>query len=91
MFLGDHKAYRLSAWLQSAGVQNAGQWQLYNLSEDPSELNNLAEQEPERLAVALYAQYGEDVGVIDVGPDFNPVSVIAVGSDGPTSFSTIVV
>jgi len=81
IFLGDYKAYRLGAWLQSIGVQNAGEWQLYNLAEDPSELYNLSEREPERLAelVALYEEYSEDVGVIDVGVDFNPVSVIAGG------------
>ena len=42
---------------------------------------NLVEREPERLAemVAKYAEYSESVGVIDVGPDFDPVSVIAGG------------
>ena len=81
VFQGDYKAYRLGAWLQSAGVESAGQWQLYNLEEDPSELHNLAEQEAERLTelIALYAEYSESMGVIDVPADFNPVSIIAGG------------
>jgi len=81
VFQGDYKAYRLGAWLQNTGVENAGEWQLYNLKADPSELHNLAEQEPERLAalVELYAQYSKDMGVIDVPADFDPVSVISGG------------
>ena len=81
VFQGDYKAYRLGAWLQGVGVEGAGQWHLYNLGEDPSELHNLAEQEPERLAemVAMYAEYSEDVDIIDVPADFNPVSIIAGG------------
>jgi arylsulfatase len=81
VFHGDYKALRLGAWLQSTGVEGAGEWQLYDLKKDPSELYNLAETEPDRLAemVAKYVEYSESVGVIDVGPDFNPVSVIAGG------------
>ena len=81
VFQGDYKAYRLGAWLQGVGVQGAGQWHLYNLGEDPSELHDLAEQEPERLAemVAMYAEYSENMDIIDVPADFNPVSIIAGG------------
>ena len=81
VFLGDYKAYRLGAWLQGIGVEGAGEWRLYNLEEDPSELHNLAEEEPERLAelVAHYAEYSRDMDVIDVPADFNPVSIIAGG------------
>ena len=81
VFQGDYKAYRLGAWLESVGVEGAGEWQLYNLEEDPSELHNLAEQEPEHLAelVALYAEYSDSMGIIDVPADFNPVSVIRGG------------
>ncbi|MHC4074351.1 MAG: arylsulfatase [Planctomycetota bacterium] len=81
IFHGDYKALRLGAWLQSTGVEGAGEWQLYDLKKDPSELHDLAEREPDRLAemVAKYAEYSASVGVIDVGADFNPVSVIAGG------------
>ena len=81
IFHGDYKALRLGAWLASTGVEGAGEWQLYDLKKDPSELHDLAATEPDRLAemMAKYAEYSESVGVIDVGPDFNPVSVIAGG------------
>jgi arylsulfatase len=81
MFHGDYKALRLGKWLQSAGVESAGEWRLYDLKNDPSELHDLSEREPERLAemVAKYAEYSASVGIIDVGEDFNPVSVIAGG------------
>lgn len=41
-------------------------WQLYNLAEDPSEMNDLAEQYPEKLAemVALWDEYASSNGVI---------------------------
>ena len=81
MFHGGYKALRLGKWLQSAGVKDAGEWRLYNLKNDPSELHDLGELEPERLAemVAKYAEYSASVGVIDVPEDFNPVSIIAGG------------
>jgi hypothetical protein len=72
---------RLGAWLQSPGVEGAGEWQMYDRKKDPSERHDLTKLESERLAEMLgkYAEYSEDVKVIDVGPDFNPVSVIADG------------
>ena len=78
IFQGDYKAIRLGAWLQSLGVTGAGSWQLYNIKEDPSELHDLSEQEPELLAelVAKYAEYSASVGVIDVPADFDPVSAL---------------
>jgi len=81
IFHGNYKALRLGAWLKSTGVEGAGQWQLYNIKSDPSELHDLGEREPERLAkmIAKYAEYSESVGVIDVPADFNPVSIIAGG------------
>jgi len=78
IFQGDYKARRLGAWLQSLGVTEAGSWQLYNIKDDPSELQDLSEQEPELLAelVAHYAEYSESLGVIDVPADFNPVAAL---------------
>ena len=75
------KALRPGAWLTSTGVEGAGEWHLYNLKKDPSELHDLGEREPERLAemVAKYAEYSADMGVIDVPADFDPVSIIAGG------------
>ncbi len=43
-----------------------GKWRLYNTNQDPSELNDLSEQEPELMQkmISLYEKYAEDVGVI---------------------------
>jgi arylsulfatase A-like enzyme len=81
IFHGDYKALRLGAWLGSTGVEGAGEWRLYNLKNDPSEVHDLGEQQPERLTemVAKYGEYSESMDVIDVPADFNPVSVIAGG------------
>ena len=78
LFKGDYKALKLGAWLQSLGVEGAGAWKLYNLREDPSELHDLSEQEPELLAelVAIYAKYGESLGIIGMLAEFNPTAVI---------------
>ncbi len=81
IFQGDYKALRLGAWLESAGVDGAGEWRLYDLKNDPSELRDLSEQEPELLAelVARYAEYSASMDIIDVPADFDPVSIIAGG------------
>ena len=81
IFHGDYKALRLGAWLQSTGVEGAGEWQLYDLKNDPSELHDLGERQPDRLAemVAKYAEYSASMDIIDVPADFNPVSIIAGG------------
>jgi arylsulfatase A-like enzyme len=46
-------------------------WQLYNLSQDPGEVDDLAENEPERLdqLLKLWDQYVLETGVIPLNPD----------------------
>lgn len=46
-------------------------WQLYNLARDPGEVDDLAEQEPERLQqlLKLWDQYVLETGVIPLNPD----------------------
>ncbi len=52
--------------LQANSKLGTGQWELYNLQHDRAELNNLAEQYPEKVAdlVEVYAQYVKDHGVL---------------------------
>jgi arylsulfatase A-like enzyme len=78
IFQGNYTALRLGAWLKSLGVEGAGTWKLHNIKEDPSELHDLSEQEPERLAemVANYAEYSESLDIIGMPADFNPIAVI---------------
>lgn len=61
LFLGDWKLLRIS--LPPFGD---GQWKLFNLRTDPTELNDLSKQEPERLAamIFLYKQYEQANGII---------------------------
>ena len=78
LFKGDFKAARLGGWMAILGVTGAGSWHLYNIKEDPSELHDLSEEQPELLAELLvnYAEYGESQGIIDVPVDFNPLKMI---------------
>jgi arylsulfatase A-like enzyme len=45
-----------------------GDWQLYNLSNDPGELVDLSDQHPERLVkmIAQWEQYKQENGVLDI-------------------------
>lgn len=81
VFKGDYKAVHLGAWLQSVGVASAGSWHLYNIKEDPSELHDLSEQEPALLAelIGHYGEYGEEMNIIDMPADFNPMEAIVGG------------
>ncbi|CAM1507517.1 Fc.00g071580.m01.CDS01 [Cosmosporella sp. VM-42] len=46
-------------------------WQLYNLAQDPGEVHDLSEQEPERLQalIKLWDQYVLETGVIPLSPE----------------------
>jgi len=60
LFMGDWKIMKLNPpW-------GDGQWKLFNLRQDPEELNDLSKQYPERLAkmIPLYEQYEKEKGVI---------------------------
>ena len=48
-----------------------GEWELFDLREDPAEINDLSGQHPDRLAemIARWEQYKEDNGVLDVAFD----------------------
>ncbi len=50
-----------------------GQWELFNLKEDPAEMNDLSEQLSDRLddMVARWEQYKKDNGVLDISLDLS--------------------
>lgn len=55
------------------------QWHLYNLVEDPSELNDLAQQEPERFQkmLAEYEAYAKNVGVLEMPEGYSAQGTVA--------------
>jgi arylsulfatase len=69
---GDWKAVYLPA------PHGPGDWQLYDLSVDPGEIDDLAALRPEKLAelLALWDRYVEETGVI-----LDPVSVFEIGPE----------
>ncbi|GAA6132684.1 arylsulfatase [Halopseudomonas sabulinigri] len=68
------RAYIRDNWkvVQSAIPAGTGQWQLFDLSSDPAEVNDLAGEYPERLAALKRAQaaYEQKNGVIYSPPGF---------------------
>jgi arylsulfatase len=53
-----------------------GEWELYNLKEDPAEVNDLSGEHPQRVEemVALWEQYKEDNTVLDISLDLSGVA-----------------
>jgi arylsulfatase len=68
--LGGRKALRKGDWkiVYSNRQWGTGEWELYDLSKDRSELNNLAASQPAKLSelVAEYERYVREVGVVDI-------------------------
>jgi arylsulfatase/uncharacterized sulfatase len=54
-------------------------WHLYNLENDPSELNDLAQQESERLQkmLAAYEAYTKNVGVLEMPEGYSAQGTVA--------------
>ncbi len=59
-----------------------GDWQLYNLSNDPGETKDLYLQEPELASRMLsrYMNYADEVGVLEVPPGYHPSEQLAINS-----------
>jgi arylsulfatase len=56
--------------------KGTGDWELYDMHADPSEMQDLAPEKPELVAelVAAYRDYEEENGVVRVPDDYNPVT-----------------
>lgn len=48
-----------------------GEWELFDLSKDPAEIQDLSAEQPDKLAemVTLWEQYKEENGVLDIVPE----------------------
>ena len=66
-FAGDWKILRMS---EPFGT---GDWELFNLKEDPAEMIDLSKEHPGKVEemVALWEQYREDNGVLDISYDLS--------------------
>jgi arylsulfatase len=69
---GGHRAVFRGDWkaLWMPRPNGTGDWQLFNLAEDPGETTNLAAEQPEMMAelAAAYDRHAAEVGVIPPGP-----------------------
>jgi len=72
------KAYFAGDWkiLWMPKPFGKGEWELFNLKEDPAEMNDLREQHSDRLEdmVARWEQYKKDNGVLDISLDLSIVN-----------------
>jgi arylsulfatase len=67
------KAYHSDGWkiLMLFKPYGSGEWELFNLKEDPAELNDLSKEHPEKLQelITLWEEYKEENGVLDISLD----------------------
>jgi arylsulfatase len=71
------KAYFAGDWkiLWMPHPFGKGEWELFNLKQDPAEMNDLSKEHPEKLKemVALWEQYKKDNKVLDISLDMERV------------------
>jgi arylsulfatase len=72
------KAYFAGDWkiLLMPKPFGTGEWELFNLKEDPAEMNDLSEKHLDRLEdmIARWEQYKKDNGVLDISLDLSIVN-----------------
>lgn len=59
-----------------------GEWELYNINKDPSEINNLAKEKPKLVAelIKAYAEYEKKNSLVPVPDDYNPLTQVIKNS-----------
>jgi len=69
------KAYIAGDWkiLWMPEPFGKGEWELFDLKQDPAEMNDLSEQHPDRLEemIGRWEQYKKDNGVLDISYDLS--------------------
>jgi arylsulfatase A-like enzyme len=57
-----------------------GAWHLYNLASDPGETRDLRDAHPEIFEALKkdFAAYGQEVGIVELGADYNPSKIVAL-------------
>jgi arylsulfatase len=71
------KAYFVGEWkiLSMPKPFGSGKWELFDLSKDPGEMNDLSQTYPEKTKemIALWEKYKEENGVLDISLDLSGV------------------
>ena len=69
------KAYFVGDWkiLWMPKPFGPGEWELFNLKQDPAEINDLSKQHPDKLneMITLWEQYKKENGVLDISFDLS--------------------
>lgn len=69
------KAYFVGDWkiLWMPKPFGPGEWELFNLKQDPAEINDLSKQHPDKLKemITLWEQYKKENGVLDISFDLS--------------------
>jgi arylsulfatase A-like enzyme len=68
IFMGKYKM------VKNLPPQGTGEWELYNIETDPSEMHNLVEEKPELVEEleTAYQEYEAQNGVVPVPPGYDP-------------------
>jgi arylsulfatase A-like enzyme len=76
VFQGDFKL------MQNLAPKGNGDWELYNIVADPSELTDLAAQMPKLVTElkAFYASYAEEVNLVPVPEGYNPLEQTVINA-----------
>jgi arylsulfatase len=76
VFQGNYKL------MQNLAPKGTGDWELYDIVADPSELTDLADQMPELVAElkAFYVSYSEEVNLVPVPDGYNPLEQTVINA-----------
>jgi arylsulfatase len=68
--------------MQNLDPKGNGDWELYDIVADPSELTNLADQMPDLVEElkAFYASYSEEVNLVPVPEGYNPLEQTVINA-----------
>ena len=71
--------YKLS---QNPAPKGTGDWELYDIVADPSEVNDLAAEMPDLVTEmqAFFEQYAEDVNLVPVPEGYNPLEQTVINA-----------